>query len=205
MAEDVIPHIAERYRVSVEAARQVERALRGTGGRQAQFDHPDLGGRGQWQPGMVQIGRMFDEQLKGRVAGLCAEISAIVQGMETSADEALSRPAGTGAAGACAAVAAGESWWPAPFGHPAAEGQQHGVRYAYFPDRDRLLIQLGGQLCAYDTGGHRITGMSQQQQRHDAGRRTTSSLTFTDDRGEVRLEDLREVPVEEAIRGAAGA
>ena len=202
MAEDVIPHIAQRYHVSVDACRQLERALRATGGRQAQFDHPDLGGRGQWQPGMVMIGRMGDEQLKGRVAGLCAEISAIVQGMETSAPEALSRPPGTGAAGACAPLAAGESWWPAALGHPACQGQQHGVRYAYFPDRDRLLIQLGGQFCLYDTAGHRITGMAQQQ-RHEGGRQASSTLTFTDDRGEVRLADLREVPVEEAARGRA--
>jgi hypothetical protein len=195
MAEDVIPHIAERYKVSVDAARQVERALRATGGRQAQFDHPDLGGGGQWQPGMVQIGRMHDDALRARVQGLCAEIAAIVQGLETSAPEALERPAGTGAAGACAPLPAGESWWPAPLGHPASQGQQHGVRYAYFPDADRLLIQLAGQLCAYDTAGHRITGMAQQQgQAH--GRGATSKLTFTGPEGEVRLDDLREVSVE---------
>jgi hypothetical protein len=198
MAEDVIPHIAERYHVSVDAARQLERALRASGGRQAQFDHPDLGGRGQWQPGMVMIGRMGDEQLKSRVAGLCAEISAIVQGMETSAPEALRRPAGTGAAGACAPIAAGESWWPAPLGHPNAEGQQHGVRYAYFANKHRLLVQVGGMMCAYDTGNRRITGMAQQQ-RHERGRDASSTLTFTDDRGEVRLEELREVPVDRMV------
>ena len=78
MAEDVIPHIAQRYSVSEAAARQIEKSLRSTGGRQAQFDHPDLGGHGQWMPGMIQIGKFNDAQLKVRVQGLAAEIAAIV-------------------------------------------------------------------------------------------------------------------------------
>ena len=79
MPEDVIPHIAERYRVSVEAARQVEQALRATGGRLAQFDHAELGGFGQWMPGMIMIGAMGDCQLRARVQGLCDEIAAVVK------------------------------------------------------------------------------------------------------------------------------
>lgn len=192
MAQDVIPHIAERYLISEEAARQVERSLRSTGGGQAQFNHPDLGGFGQWMPGMLLIARADDEQLKRRVAGLCAEIAAIVTGSETSSPRALSRDPSTGAAAACSNLSAGESWWPAALGHPSSTGDQNGVRYAFFPDRSRLLIQIGGRIDAYDTGGRQINGVSQQQGH------SLSSLRFTGPSGEVDLASLQqlEMPIE---------
>jgi hypothetical protein len=58
---------------AVTAARE---ALRAAGGRAAQFDHPELGGRGQWMPGMVMIGRMFDTQLRSRVNALFESLAA---------------------------------------------------------------------------------------------------------------------------------
>ena len=186
MAQDVIPHIAERYRVSEAAARQVERALRATNGRQAQFDHPELGGMGQWMPGMITVGRMNDAQLRTRVEGLCAEIAAIVTGMETSNPVALARDPNTGASSACVAMPAGESWWPAALGHPSAEGDQNGVRYAYFADRDRLLVQLVGRIDAYDTAGRDVIGLTQ---KHGA----TSSLACITPEGEIDLCVLRKV------------
>lgn len=186
MPEDVIPHIAERYRVSVEAARHLERALRATGGRSAQFDHPELGGYGQWMPGMIMIGATGDCQLRTRVQGLADEIAAIVTGSETSSPEALARDPNTGAASACAPLAAGESWWPAALGHPASSGAQDGVRYAYFPRHDRLLVQLAGRIDAFDTAGRPITGVSQRQ---GPGK----DLCFTGPAGEVALHELRHV------------
>src|SRR5215207_9564163 len=161
MPEDVIPRIADRYRVSVDAARHLEQALRSTHGRSAQFNHPELGGYGQWMPGMIMIGRMDDCQLRTRVQGLCDEIAAIVTGSETSSPEALARDPGTGAASGCVPLSAGESWWPAAFGHPSSSGAQNGVRYAYFPQSDRLLIQSGSRIDAFDTQGKQINGVSQ--------------------------------------------
>lgn len=187
MAQDVIPSIAERYHVSVDAARAIERSLRASGGRQAQFDHPELGGHGQWMPSMIQIGRPNDYQLRARVEGLCAELAAIVRGEETSAPLALGREPGTPSAGACVSKVAGESWWPATFGHPGSAGEQNGCRYAYFPDRDRLLVQMGATVIQYDTAGRRITGVAQQQSHE-------SKLTFTSPEGEVPVEDLACVP-----------
>ena len=52
-------HLAERYRVSEEAVRVLRRALERGGGQLAQFSHPELGGYGQWMPGMTQIGDML--------------------------------------------------------------------------------------------------------------------------------------------------
>ena len=57
------------------------------------------------------------------------------------------------------------------------------MRYAFFPDARRLVIDDDGKRTVYDTGDHRISGVSQQQ----GG---SQSLTFSSQSGAVRLEDL---------------
>jgi hypothetical protein len=56
------------------------------------------------------------------------------------------------------------------------------MRYAFFPDKRRLLIEHSGKLTTYDSGDHRITGVSQSSQRQ--------SLAFSDQNGSVRLDEL---------------
>ncbi|MGB7157079.1 MAG: hypothetical protein WBD40_03370, partial [Tepidisphaeraceae bacterium] len=163
------PHIAQRYQVSEDAVRQLYRALESTGGAQAQFNHPELGGYGQWMPGMCMLSRTTDPQFKARISGLATELAGMVQGGSPT-------------------TPAGESWWPASFGHPAASGEQHGIRYAYFPDRDRLLIQQGARIDSYDTAGRRITGYSQQQS-------TAAQICFTTEAGPLHLSTLKCVPI----------
>ena len=52
--------LAQRYGVSTEAVVTLLQALLHGHGTMAQFDHPELGGRGQWMPGgMVMVGDMF--------------------------------------------------------------------------------------------------------------------------------------------------
>ncbi len=80
----------------------------------------------------------------------------------------------------------GKPWWPSELGSPATSGAQNGRRYAFFPDKHRLLIEDNGKLTTYDSGEHRISGVSQQ----DGG---TRSLSFTSQNGEVRLDDLKPV------------
>jgi hypothetical protein len=48
-------------------------------GSMAQFNHPEFGGSGQWmQGGMIMVSDMFNNQLKGRIDGLCFELSGVV-------------------------------------------------------------------------------------------------------------------------------
>ena len=64
--------VADRHGVGLDAVRHLIRALERGHGTMAQFDHPDLGGMGQWfSGGMVMVGRMFDDALKARVDALC--------------------------------------------------------------------------------------------------------------------------------------
>ncbi len=81
-------------------------------------------------------------------------------------------------------MSGGEKWWPKGLGEPSTSGSQNEMRYAFFPEKRRLLIEQGGKLTTYDIGDHRISGVSQQ----DSERR---SLAFTDQNGSVKLDDLK--------------
>lgn len=48
-------------------------------GSMAQFNHPEFGGSGQWMKGgMIMVSDMFNNYLKGRIDGLCFELSGVV-------------------------------------------------------------------------------------------------------------------------------
>ena len=51
-----------------------------------------------------------------------------------------------------------EPWWPAELGDPSSSGSQDGMRYAFFADKRRLLIEENGTRSTYDSGDLRITG-----------------------------------------------
>jgi hypothetical protein len=74
-------------------------------------------------------------------------------------------------------------WWPAELGAPGASGAQNNIRYAYFPEKQRLAVDLNGRISVYDTLDHRISGISQQQ----GG---STSVTFTSQHGIVPLTTL---------------
>ena len=84
------------------------------------------------------------------------------------------------------AMSGGENWWPNDLGQPSTSGSQNEMRYAFFPEKRRLLILRDGRLTAYDTRDHRISGVSQQ---YGQGR----SLAFVDQDGSVKLDDLKRV------------
>ncbi len=78
-----------------------------------------------------------------------------------------------------------QGWWPDGLGVPASSGSQSNMRYAFFPGPRRLVIETGGSVRVYDSAGHRINGVSQQ----DGG---TRSLVFSSDDGPVEVKDLAE-------------
>ena len=77
----------------------------------------------------------------------------------------------------------GPAWWPDDLGQPASSGGQGDLKYAFFPDRRRLAIQRDGMVVLYDSGEHRISGVSQEQG-------SGGSPKFTTQSGEVGLDDL---------------
>jgi hypothetical protein len=75
-------------------------------------------------------------------------------------------------------------WWPEELGQPASSGAQNGWRYAFFPEKRRLLIEQDGKKAVYDSAEHQISGVAQQS----GG---PSSLVFTSQSGPVSLDSLR--------------
>ena len=83
-------------------------------------------------------------------------------------------------------MSGGKAWWPDDLGQPSASGSQNSLRYAFFPDKRRLLIEQDGKLTTYDSGDHHISGVSQQG---GGGH----SLAFTSQNGSVNLDELKQV------------
>lgn len=158
--------LAERHGVSLEAVRHLLRALQAGQGNMAQFDHPDLGGFGQWsRGGMVMVGRMNDHALKAQVDALCTELAAALP-LSGFQEETASG-----------------NWWPAELGLPSSAGAQNATRYAFFPESRRLAVETEGRLVLYDTGERLVTGASQQQGAQ-------ASLRFSGPQGHFTLDDL---------------
>lgn len=166
--------LAKKHGFSRSAVEAATQALQRGTGNQAQFNHPELGGMGQWQPGMMMIGNMFDTALKARVDGLFSDLAGQVSATSLSSMPPLSSA----------------RWWPAEFGDATATGSQNDLRYAWFAGARRLLIRRGTALTAYDTGAHRITGVSQQQNN------ASQDLRFQTQSGSISLSDLKQVTLD---------
>ncbi len=188
----IVTEVAARHGVGVEAALAVLGALAEGHGAQAQFNHPDLGGLGQWsQGGMIMVGDMFNQGLKYRVDALCNDLADLLRSQPQASAPTSFQSQRQGDAGAVSLFVAGAgstgAWWPPELGAPASTGAQNDLRYAWFPGPRRVAIENGGEVRVYDSGEHRITGFSQQQ----GGDR---SLTFTSQFGVVRLSELSLAP-----------
>jgi Short C-terminal domain len=154
-ADQAVQNLAQRYGVSANAVETLLAAVVAGGGTMAQFYHSELGGGGQWmQGGMTMVGDMFNSGLQSRVAGLCSELSAL---MNSGPVYAQVPRQGDGF------VSQNNSWWPAELGYPSSSGGQNQSRYAYFPQARRLATETFGQLAVYDTLDHQIGGVQQQQ------------------------------------------
>ena len=187
--------IANRHGVSFGAVEHLLAALLSGQSTQAQFNHPDLGGMGQWSlGGMTMVGDMFNNTLKAKVDTLCTELSNLVrssdfQGFNSSQSQSQSQGGhqiGMSGGGVSLFVSGGSgsaNWWPGNLGVPSSVGAQNNLRYALFPTSQRLAIDIAGRVTVYDTADHQIGGFSQQQ---GGGQ----SLTFTSQYGLVRVSDL---------------
>ncbi|RYG57616.1 MAG: SHOCT domain-containing protein, partial [Alphaproteobacteria bacterium] len=77
--QQVIDNIAQRHGFSVDATLSMLDSVINGNGSQAQFSHPEFSGSGQWmRGGMTMVSDMFNNYLKGRVDGLCSDLSNLV-------------------------------------------------------------------------------------------------------------------------------
>jgi Short C-terminal domain len=189
----VIEDVALRTGFSPDAVTSMLFSVMAGRGGMAQFNHREFGGSGQWMSGgAIMISDMFNNVLKARVDALCNELSTLVrdepgiaavgafqsqsQGEPTELNGALSRLLTPETSGRV-------NWWPTNLGVPSSLGAQNDVRYAYFPAKRRLAVDLNGKVTVYDTQDHQIGGFSQQQPG-------LGSLSFTSRLGPVELGRL---------------
>ena len=147
----VIADLANRYGLTLQSVEAMAHAVAQGGGTMAQFNVAELGGSGQWMAGgMTMVGNMFDHGLQARVSNLCGDLSNAMATTEFFAH----------AHGGMSA-----SWWPEELGQPSASGGQNQVRYAYFPQQQRVAFDpgTGAPVILLDSGDHQIGGFSQQQ------------------------------------------
>lgn len=128
---------------------------------------------------MIMIGQMSNHGLRARVAAL---FESLLDDAETGRSSAAAEPSMQ-----YERSTQGDRWYPPNLGVPASTGEQGELRYAYFPAAARLAVWLRGRTSLYDTEGHAITGVSQAQTERDG------TITFTSQRGTVRLADLKQV------------
>jgi hypothetical protein len=146
----IVTDVAARHGVSLDVALTLLGSLAQGNGRQAQFNHPELGGMGQWsQGGMIMIGDMFNQGLKHRVDALCNELTDFLRSQPLGVVEAAhfqsqSQGGGEEVSLYVAGTGAASGWWPEELGSPASTGAQNDMRYACFPGRRRLAIQQAG-------------------------------------------------------------
>ena len=183
----VLGTIARRHGVSEDAVSAALDALQRGGGTMAQFSHPDFGGMAQWSKGgMSMVGDMFNSAMKASLDGVLADLGAAIDDGTLATTDPWSS-AGHAPDAAVAGGSQSRGWWPAGLGSPSTSGGQNAMRYAFFPDARRLVVDDNGKQTIYDTADHRITGVSQQQS-------TSQSLTFSSQSGAVRVDDLAVVP-----------
>jgi hypothetical protein len=185
---DLLNGIAQRHGFSFDATMSMLESVINGNGSMAQFNHPEFAGSGQWmRGGMTMVSDMFNNYLKGRVDSLCAELANVVanqpdlvrsgsfqsqsqggyhgSGQQQSNFGGTSPLQGGSSLGAASLFVPGTSndWWPSDLRHPNSTGAQNGVRYAYFAQARRLVIDVGGTVTVYDVLDHQIGGFSQQQ------------------------------------------
>jgi hypothetical protein len=221
--QQLISNLAQRHGFTVDGTLSMLDAVINGNGSMAQFSHPDFSGSGQWmRGGMTMVSDMFNNHLKGRVDGLCSELSNLVanqpdlvrsgsfqsqsqggsgagfggSGQQQSShsgqnsgqgSSALQGGNGFGPASLFVPPAPGSSgdWWPADLRWPNSTGSQNGVRYAYFAQARRLVIDIAGTVTVYNTLDHQIGGFSQQQS-------VGGTLSFNSQYG---LMDVANLPV----------
>ena len=185
--QQLIDDIAQRHGFSSSAVLSMLESVINGNGSMAQFNHPEFAGSGQWMSGgMTMVSDMFNNHLKNRVSGLCAELARLLAnqpdllrsgsfqsqnqgGQQQNSYASTSFQNGAAAMNPTASLfvppAPGTSadWWGPSLRWPNSTGAQNGVRYAYFSQAHRLAIELNGKVTVYDTLNHQIGGFSQQQ------------------------------------------
>lgn len=186
------PRIAQKFHVTVRVVEILAELIQQTRGEEARFDIPELGGKGIWKPkqGAI-IGNGFNEALNQRATALCNEIVAL-QKKEPERDETTYVINDLDETVAMLPIEIQQPalgiWWPEHLGDdPDLIGNAGTMRYAYFAEKNRLVIQHNLRNRIFDMTGHKLITVS-------AGRAAGffNTLVTTEER-QFTITELREV------------
>lgn len=173
----LIQTLAQQSHVSEGAVEALFTAVQAGNGTAAQFNHPDLGGMGQWMAGgMTMIGDFSNQRLKSTVDQLCTAIAEHLRKHPQASQQGASVSSGP-------QFRSSAQWWPAELGSPTASGAQNSMQYAYFAAKKRLALRMDDRVSLYDTKDHQINGFSQQQDRQQ-------TVVFQSQKGKIALGEL---------------
>lgn len=176
---ETIKQLAERHGFSPDLAQSLLHELRRSGGRQAQFNDPALGGMGMWQSGQLMIGDMMNHGLKAKVAAFLSDLAALLEASPDASPELTWRAEKM--ASMAAQQQSSSSQGTAGGGFSV---MQNGVAYRYSAERNELVVN---ETDVYDTTGLRVIGIHSQQQN---GR---GVLILNTDQGPRQVGDLKRV------------
>jgi hypothetical protein len=187
---DSYSRLANKYRVTKRVIEVLADIIQRTRGEEARFDIVELGGKGIWKPSQGAIvGNGFNEKLNKHATELCEEIATIVRIYERDDTTMLNSLEETVAMSPIILEpqAAGK-WWPEHLGEkPDLVGNAGTLRYAYFINTNRLVIQQNLRNRLFDMTGYIVSNVS-------AGRSAGffNMLVKTDKR-ELTIMELKEV------------
>ena len=167
-----IAQIAQTHTLSEEVVTHLFNQLSLGHGKQAQFNHPALGGMIQWQNGMLMISDFSNHALKAKLTGVFADLVQLYtqQGAPETID---AKPETDG------------------LGKPSIVSTQNHLTVNYYREKSLLVItdNQRGTVTTYSVAPHRLTGISQQNQNN-----SLYSLSFTSDKGQhLTVEDFKQV------------
>lgn len=207
-----LTELTQKYQLSEHAIMVLLQALIKGNGKMAQFNHPELGGIGQWLPGgMTMISDISNSHLKMVIDNLCGELVILIKNNyfnPIKADEGLinqgsnqQQQQSQNNINKNETVEANlfnlGTWWPTELGTPTLSGDQNNLLYAYFANKQRLVLKNQAEIYVYDTLHHHISGVSQQQSS------SGQLLIFTSQVGTFAVSDLPQIAAASQINDLA--
>lgn len=189
--------LSARHGASFEATLTLLRALIEGDGKSARFDHPELGGAGEWLAGGPTIlSDLFNHDLKAKVAALCGDLAAMLD----QVDKEIAIDAASGDTFAVrlfeptqAPRDDAEPFWPAAWSVPDRVVRTPDLSYAVFDQAQRLALIEGGQVAHLATDQRRIERLK---------READGLIVAETDQGEVMLEEYGLAHDEEDVAAA---
>jgi hypothetical protein len=197
----IISSLAKKYGLPSEIVQQLAYEMQKNRGEAVRFDIEYLGGKGRWKLNQsASVGNGFDVELNNFITDLCSDLSDHIRADAANVDDddddeaptIPSRPRGNSALDDTIGIPPlslkPNVWWPEDFGdEPDMTGHVGEIRYAYFPQRRRLVLRQGLRNRIFDTANFDVQEIAVGT---ESG---FFNLVVLTSHGDFRLGDFREV------------